>query len=388
MTTMLRNGRNAAYAFFLFAMTNALVPAPAAALDTRTIDAIATAKAALFGDLCQGLIEGPLPAFGENANTVIFGIQSANRYIEDPNTNLVQEGRVVAALTRFVGSGSNATTTLFKGFFDGVYTPSEFLPPPAIPLNPVEVRAAIILHELAHATGALPNDRSPNVEQFNSDIVTFCLRPEQPPLEPIAELCPFGEDPHPVGGIIPRTPCDPILLDFGRIGFDLTSGDDGVAFDLDADGRPHLIAWTARGSLDAFLVLDRNGNGVVDDGSELFGNATTLLDGTRARNGYEVLAEFDQEIGGGNANGFIEREDSIYEDLRLWTDANHDGHSQPNELTSLADRAVVALRTRAVHSPVADRHGNRFALVSFAYVKGPRGIRPLLTSDVIFAFDR
>jgi hypothetical protein len=179
-----------------------------------------------------------------------------------------------------------------------------------------------------------------------------------------------------------RESCDPILLDFGRIGIELTSAPGGVAFDLDADGEAEQVAWTERGSEDAFLVLDRNGNGTIDDGGELFGNATRLADGTVAPNGYVALEELGQPESGGNANGFIDRADRVYRELRLWTDTNHDGFSDPTELTSLEARGVIAIRTSARRSRVVDEHGNRFALVSVAYLKAPFGLRPILTTDV------
>ena len=155
-----------------------------------------------------------------------------------------------------------------------------------------------------------------------------------------------------------------------------------VAFDIDADGAADQVAWTSARSRDAFLTLDRNGNGAVDDGGELFGNATRLVDGTFASDGYVVLAELDQPENGGNGNGFIDRADRIYAELRLWTDSNHDGVSAPSELTSLETRDVVAIRTAARRSAATDEHGNRFALVSVAYVKTFGVVRPILTTDV------
>lgn len=194
--------------------------------------------------------------------------------------------------------------------------------------------------------------------------------------------CPFGENPHGGEGISQRQICDPIVFDFGGLGIDLTDADDGVAFDIDADGAADQVAWTSARSRDAFLTLDRNGNGAVDDGGELFGNATRLVDGTFASDGYVVLAELDQPENGGNGNGFIDRADRIYAELRLWTDSNHDGVSAPSELTSLETRAVVAIRTAARRSAATDEHGNRFALVSVAYVKTFGVVRPILTTDV------
>lgn len=95
----------------------------------------------------------------------------------------------------------------------------------------------------------------------------------------------------------------PIVLDLGRTGFDFTSLDDGVRFDLNADQSCERTAWTAAGSKDVFLVWDRNKNGLIDNGTELFGGTTPYLGGTIAENGYLVLAELD--VFAGNGDGYL-----------------------------------------------------------------------------------
>ncbi|MCI0636707.1 MAG: hypothetical protein L0206_22735, partial [Actinobacteria bacterium] len=176
----------------------------------------------------------------------------------------------------------------------------------------------------------------------------------------------------------------PILIDLDRDQFHLTGLDDPVFFDIDADGELETLSWTAAETLDAFLVLDRNGDGAVDSGAELFGNHTPLIDGSTAANGYIPLAEFDLAAMGGNENGFIDPEDVVYQELRLWIDWNHDGVSEPGEFLSLAEAAVSRIELQYRTSRRHDQHGNRFRYVSRAWIVVGGHERRTRTSDVFF----
>lgn len=177
----------------------------------------------------------------------------------------------------------------------------------------------------------------------------------------------------------------PVILDLELDGFHLSGADPSIAFDIDADGTPDRIAWTQAGEDEAFLCLDRNGNGTIDDGTELFGYATPLLSGRRARIGYRALAEVDQLEVGGNRDGKIDAGDTMFQDLCAWVDENRDGVSQAREIHSLDQVGVVALEYRYKTIHLEDSFGNLFRYVSSVEMRMPSGaVRAWPTFDVIF----
>jgi hypothetical protein len=148
---------------------------------------------------------------------------------------------------------------------------------------------------------------------------------------------------------------DPLILDLDGDGVALTSAAGGVVFDMTGAG-PARTAWVS-GSDDALLAIDLNGNGRIDDGSELFGDAFTL-GGQRARDGFEALALADSPRNAGNGDGRVDPRDKLYDRLLLWRDANRDGVSQAGELSSLRSAGVEALGTQQRTRSLTDRHGN------------------------------
>lgn len=153
---------------------------------------------------------------------------------------------------------------------------------------------------------------------------------------------------------------DPITLDLDGDGVELTDYTQGAYFDITASMTAVHTAFVTGG--DAFLAMDRNGNGSVDDGAELFG------DQRGAANGFEELRKLDS-----NRDGVIDKNDKDFAKLLLFKD-NGNGKTEEGELISLAEGGVksIDLGYRNVDEKAAG--GNRIAQASsFTRNDGSKG---------------
>jgi hypothetical protein len=156
--------------------------------------------------------------------------------------------------------------------------------------------------------------------------------------------------------------CDysPIVLDLDGDGVRLSSVTEGVRFDLEESGRAVRTAWPVGG--DALLVWDRDADGRIASGAELFGQSWSDLGG-RWASGFAALAALDDPMRGGNANGRIDAGDLAFAELRVWVDADRDGATDPGELRTLDDAGIAALPLAHEQSRMHDAFGNGLRLV-------------------------
>ena len=148
----------------------------------------------------------------------------------------------------------------------------------------------------------------------------------------------------------------PIVLDLDGHGINTLAAAQGVNFDLLGTGQTHKVGWVAGN--DGLLVMDRNHDGIINNGSELFGMGTILANGKHAKDGFVAMAEQDS-----NHDGKLDLHDANFKDLRVWVDANHDGKTDAGELKTLEELGIASLDLHAAKGTGTD-HGNLIGLVS------------------------
>ena len=144
----------------------------------------------------------------------------------------------------------------------------------------------------------------------------------------------------------------PLILDLDGDGVETISKSVGIHFDHNGNHFSETTGWV--GKDDGLLVLDRNGNGKIDNGGELFGNNTQLTNGNKAANGFAALVEFDS-----NHDGKINASDTAFNQLRVWKDSDSNGVVSNGELLSLDTAGVQSLSTAYTTQNQTDAQGNQ-----------------------------
>ena len=146
---------------------------------------------------------------------------------------------------------------------------------------------------------------------------------------------------------------DPLVLDLDGLET-LGPTQSNVLFDHDADGIKTATGWVKPD--DGFLVMDRNNNGVIDNGRELFGDATPLYAGGTAADGFAALAQEDT-----NGDGRVDHLDANWSKLRVWRDLNQDGVSQSNELLTMGNAGIAGFNVARTINSATLANGNQVA---------------------------
>lgn len=146
----------------------------------------------------------------------------------------------------------------------------------------------------------------------------------------------------------------PLVLDLNGDGVQTTHLSTGVKFDLNADGHKEATGWATGG--DGLLTLDLNGDGQVNDGSELFGSSFRLPDGSLAKDGFEALVSLDS-----NHDGAVNGADQLFSSLQVWVDANNDGVSDKGEMHTLKDLGITQFNLDVAKTAELN-HGNLIGL--------------------------
>jgi Ca2+-binding RTX toxin-like protein len=175
-----------------------------------------------------------------------------------------------------------------------------------------------------------------------------------------------------------RPRVDPLTLDLDGDGLETVGIDpeSPILFDHDGDGVKTATGWVKPD--DGFLVLDRNGNGTIDDGTELFGDSTPLYAGGTAVDGFAAIAQEDT-----NHDGKVDAQDARFADLRVWRDLNQNGISESGELITLQDAGIVSISTAKTEHSIQLSNGNQIAdLGGFVRADGTEGALVEITGDL------
>lgn len=138
---------------------------------------------------------------------------------------------------------------------------------------------------------------------------------------------------------------DPLVFDLNGDGLNLRGAEDGVDFDMNGDGEQTRMGFI-QGD-DALLFLDTHGDGLVHDGTQLFGNQGGYA------NGFDMLRQYDE-----NGDGIIDENDEIFDKLRLWVEKDPNGICEEGETISLREAGITSINLNYDNVRLDDGSGN------------------------------
>lgn len=187
--------------------------------------------------------------------------------------------------------------------------------------------------------------------------------------------CPFYESEYHIGTSTECACNTPLVLSFDNTHVEFTDAP-GAAFDLTRAGMCHTGDWPS--AITPWLALDRDGDGMIRDGGELFGSASKLENGNFAKNGFEALRDLDV-----NHDGIFDVRDPAFRKIVVWTDANLNRESEKSELTSLEAHGITAIDLHDSREMHCDARGNCEGERSrFSFVDASGSVRQGTVIDV------
>ncbi|MEA3015542.1 MAG: large repetitive protein, partial [Sphingomonadales bacterium] len=163
--------------------------------------------------------------------------------------------------------------------------------------------------------------------------------------------------------VLAGTGSDPLVFDLGGDGVSFLTADAGVTFDLDGDGTAEATGWLTAG--DGLLVLDLDGSGAIEDGTEVLSETFLGLD---FANSLDALRFLDD-----NEDGVIDAGDEAYSTLRLWADADGDGVSDAGELHGFAEMGIVSIDLSATELDATQDRQDLLGSAAFSFEDGSVG---------------
>lgn len=169
----------------------------------------------------------------------------------------------------------------------------------------------------------------------------------------------------------------PLIVDLDGDGVETSGKANGVYFDHDGNGFAEKSGWV--GKDDGLLVRDINGNGQIDNGTELFGNNSVLSSGQKAENGFEALKDLDS-----NHDGVFDNKDAAWNEVKVWKDSNQNGLVEDGELLTLEQANVSGMNLGYQDKDIVDENGNTIGQTG-SFIKGDGSIGDI--SDIWFDAD-